>query len=149
MNTFFKNIINRLFCLLLLAVFLSTFLTGSARLAFCLDEQESHVVGKNFYLVDCHSSDEADRIRGEEHFSALVEKRENDCTDVSLANINKLNRSTRRTLPISAKVVFSYMLPSVIACYQQKVANYSLSVLSRPLFILPHINVSRTVVLLI
>ncbi len=136
-------------CLLLVTVFLSTFSTGSTALAVCLDEQESHVVGQNLYLVNCHSAVEVGLIPSDEHFSAHVEKGINECTDVSLINANIVNRPTKITLPVSAKVTLSYMLPGGPVYYQQQVAEYNSSALSQPIFILPPINAHRTVVLLI
>jgi len=88
----------------LVTVFLSTFPTGTSSLAFCLDEQENHVVGKNLNLVNCHSTKETVQIFYDEHYSTLFGKRENGCTDVSLNNAKSLNRPSRKTLPISAKV---------------------------------------------
>jgi hypothetical protein len=149
MKMFYNKIINRFVCVLLVAVFLSSFPTGTTTLAFCLDEQENHVVGQNLFLVDCHSSIEIGRIYSAEHFQALVEKRGNDCTDVSLTNATILNRPSRITLPVLAKVFLSYTLPREINSYQQQVAKQSLSALSQPLFVLPHIDTHRTVVLLI
>jgi len=149
LKIFYDKIINRSVCLLLVAVFLSSFPTGTTTLAFCLDEQENHVVGQNFYLVDCHSSNEIGRIYSDEHFSALAEKRGNDCTDVFLTNANILNRPSRMTLPVLAKVVLSYTLPGEVDSFQQQVAKHSFSALSQPLFVLPHISTHQTVVLLI
>lgn len=149
LNIFLNNLINRTSCLLLVTVFLSAFSTGSTALAFCLDEQESHVVGQNLYLVNCHSAVEVGLIPSDEHFSAHVEKGKNECTDVSLTNANILNRPTKIILPVSAKVTLSYTLPGGPVNYQQQVAEYNSSALSQPLFILPPINAHRTVVLLI
>jgi hypothetical protein len=134
---------------LLLTVFLSTIPTGSSSLAFCLDEQESHIVGQNLYLLDCHSTDEASRIISDEHFSALTDKREKDCIDVSLTNAHILNRPSRIKLPVSSKVVHFYALPNGIVGYQQHIVDNSLVVFSQPLFTQPQINAPRTVVLLI
>ena len=149
LNIFLNNLINRTGCLLLVTVFLSTFPTSSTALAFCLDEQEIHIVSQNLYLADCHSAVEVGLILSDEHFSALVEKGKNDCTDVSLTNANILNRPSKITLPVSAKVTLSYTLPGGLVNYQQQVAEYNSSAFSQPLFILPHINAHRTVVLLI
>ncbi|MBW2466692.1 MAG: hypothetical protein JRF02_05270 [Deltaproteobacteria bacterium] len=118
-------------------------------MAFCLDEQKSHIVDQSLYLVDCHSSNEADRSISEKHFSIIAEKRKSDCTDVSLTNANILNRPKRRKLSTSVKVVLSFTLPNEIVCYQQQVTENRLTTRSQPLFILPHINMHRTVVLLI
>ena len=149
LNIFLKNLINRTCCLLLVIVFLSTFSTGSPALAFCLDEQESHVAGQNLYLVNCHSVVEAGLIPSDEYFSAHVEKGKNECTDVSLTNANILNRPTKITLPVPAQVTLSYMLPGGPVNYQQQVAQYNSSAFSQPIFTLPPINVHLTVVLLI
>jgi len=132
----------------LVTAFLSSFPTATTSLAFCLDEQENHVVGQNLYLVNCHSTDETARLL-DENFSVLAEKRKNDCTDVSLSSVNILNRPPRRSLPISAKVVLSLGSLSERVNYKQQVAEFSLSALFQPLFILPCINAHRTVVLLI
>ena len=149
LNVFLKNFVNRTVCLLIIAVFLSTFTTGMTALAFCLDQQESHVVGKNFYLADCHSTSEVDLIISDEHFSILAKENKNDCTDVSLTNAHILNRPSKRISPVSAKVILSYTLPGGLVSFQQQVAGYSSSALSHPLFILPHMNAHRTTVLLI
>ena len=148
LNIFLKSIIKRKVSLLLITVFLSSFPTGTTSLAFCLDEQENHVVGQNLYLVNCHSTDETARFF-DENFSVLAEKRKNDCTDGSLSSVNIFNRPPRRSLPISAEVVLSFGPLSERVNYKQQVAEFSLSALSQLLFILPYINAHRTVVLLI
>jgi len=95
-KTFCSNLINRTVCLLLVAVFLSTYPTGMTALALCLDETENHVIGPNLYLADCHSSLQVDQIISDEHYSALVERENNKCTDVSLTNANTLNRPSKK-----------------------------------------------------
>ncbi len=149
LRIFYNNLINRTVCLLLVAVFLSTFPTGATALAFCLDEEENHIVGQNLYLADCHSSVEVDLLLSDEHCSALAEKENNDCTDVSFTNANKLNRPSKIILPVSAKVIFSYAIPRSQLRFRQQVEESSSSSLSQPLFILPHIDAHRTVVILI
>ena len=149
LNIFLNNLINRTVCLLLVTVFLSTFSTGSAALAFCLDEQESHVVGYKLYLVNSHSAVEVGLTASDEHFSAHVEKGKNECTDVFLTNANILNRPTKITLPVPTKVTLSYTFPGGPVNYQQQFTEYNSSAFSQPLFILSPINVHLTVVLLI
>lgn len=148
-NIYLKSFINRTVCLLLAAVFLSTFPTGATALAFCLDGQESHVVGTNLYLADCHSASEIGRIISNEHFSALTRRSNNDCTDVSLTNANVLNRSSRITLPASPQVILFYSLPSRLFNVQKQNAVAGSSEFSRPLFVLPHLTTLRSVVLLV
>lgn len=133
---------------MLVTVFLLTFPTGTTSLAFCLDEQESHVVGQNFYLVNCHSTDETARIF-HKNFSVLAEKKKSDCTDIFLSNANILNRPPRRSLPISVKVVPSLGPLSEIVTYKNQIAEFSLSALSQPLFVLPYTNAYQKIVLLI
>ena len=133
---------------MLVIVFLTTFPTGSSALAFCLDEQESHAVTKNYFLVDCHSSVEEGLSLSDEHLWALAEK-EKDCTDISLTSANILNRPSKITLPASAKVIFSCALPGGLASFKQQVQGYSSFALSQPFFVLPHIDTQRTVILLI
>jgi hypothetical protein len=149
LNIFLDNLINRTVCLLLVIVFLTTFPTGSTALAFCLDEQESHVVVQDFYLVDCHSAVEEGLSLSDENFFALAEKEKNDCTDISLTNANILNRPSRIILPASAKVILSSTLPRGLVSLQQQVPGQSSSALSQPFFVLPHIEVQRTIILLI
>ncbi len=149
LRIFYNNLINRTVCLLLVAVFLSTFPTGATALAYCLDEEENHLVGQNFSLANCHSSVEKELLLSDEHRSALAEKENNDCTDVSLANANILNRPSKIILPASAKVILSYAIPPSQLRFQQQVAEYSSAAFFQPLFSLPHINAHRTVVILI
>lgn len=147
LNILLNNLFKRNVCLLLVVVFLSTLPTGSTAMAFCLDDQESHLVEKNFHLVDCHSASGPGWFFSDGHFSALAQKEQNDCTDISLTNANILNRPSRTTLPISAKVELSHLFPGGI--YPQKITGHSLSSPSQPIFTLTHINIHRTVVLLI
>ena len=146
---YIKNFITRTVCLLLAAVFLSTLPKGMTALAFCLDRQQSHVVGTNLYLTDCHSASETGRIISNEHFSALTRKSNNDCTDISLANANVLNRSSRITLPTSPQVVLFYSLPSRFFNVQKQDAAASSSEFFRTLFVSPHLNSHRSIVLLV
>lgn len=148
-NCFYKNTFKRVVSLLLTVVFLSSFPAGTSALALCLDEEESHVVVQDFYLVDCHSAVEEGLSLSEEHFFALAEKEKNDCIDVSLTNANILNRPSKIILPASAKVILSYTFPSGLVSFQQHVPGYSSSALSQPFFVLPHIEVQRTIILLI
>jgi|GEM_PF-1379717 len=149
LNFFYYNLINRTFCLLLVAVFLSTFPTSMTALAYCLDEKENHLVGQNLYLAACHSSVEVDVIFSDEHCSALTKKENRNCTDVSLTNANILNRPSKIILPVSAKVLLSYTIPHNHQKLQQQVAGNETSALSQHLFTLPSINAHRTVVLLV
>jgi hypothetical protein len=133
----------------LTTVFLLSFPTGATALALCLDEDENHIVGQNFYLADCHSSVDADLLLSDEHCSALAEKEKNDCVDVSLTNANSINLPSKVTLPSFAKTILSYTLPSRLIGFQQQVTGINSSALSQHLFTLPHANLLRTVVLLI
>ena len=146
---FSKNIFNRLICLFLTAVFLSSFPTGATALALCMDEDENHIVAQNFYLVACHSSVDADLLLSDEHCSALAEKENNDCVDVSLTNANTLNRPSKVILPSFAKTVLSYTLPGRLMSFQQQVTGNNASALFQHLFTFPNTNSHRTVVLLI
>jgi len=146
---FYKNIFNRMIRLFLTAVFLSSFPTGATALALCLDEDKNHIVNQNFYLADCHSSADAYLLLSDEHCSALAEKENNDCVDVSLTNANTLNLPSKVTLPGFAGIILSYTLPSRLIEFQQQVAGNNSSALSQHLFTLPHTNSHRTVVLLI
>jgi len=148
-KNFSKNIFNRVICLFLTTVFLSSFSTGATALALCLDEDENHIVDQNFYLANCHSSVDADLLLSDEHSSALAEKENNDCVDVSLTNANALNVPSKVTLPGFAKTILSYTLPSRLIGFQQQVAGNNSSALSQHLFTLPQANSHRTVVLLI
>jgi hypothetical protein len=143
-----ENIFNRVICLFLTAVFLSSFPTGATALALCMDEDENHIV-QNFYLADCHSSVDANLLLSDEHCSALAEKENNDCVDVSLTNANTLNRPSKVILPGFAKTVLSYTLPSMLMSFQQQVAGNNISALSQHLFTFPYTNLHRPVVLLI
>ncbi len=144
-----KKSFNRLICLFMTAIFLSSFPTGATALALCLDEDENHIVDQNFYLADCHSSVDADLLFSDEHCSALAEKENNDCVDVSLTNANTLNRPSKVILPGFAKTVLSYTLPSMLMSFQQQVAGNNSSAFSQHLFTFPHTNSHRPVVLLI
>ena len=146
---FSKNIFSRVICLFLTAVFLSSFPTGETALALCLDEDENHIVDQNFYLADCHSSVDADQLFSDEHCSALAEKENNNCVDVSLTNANTLNLPSKVILPGFAKTIFSYTLPSILIGFQLQVAGNNISALSQHLFTFAHTDSHRTVVLLI
>ena len=143
-----KKSFNRLICLMLAAVFLSSFPAGTTALALCLDKDESHIIDPNFYLADCHSSVDTDLLLPDEHCSALAEKENNDCVDVSLSNQNAFNRPSAITLPAFAKIILSYALPDNQPGSQQQLAKYHSSALSQHLSTLPHINAHRTVILL-
>jgi len=149
LKIFCNKSINRTVCLLLVAIFLSSFPTGATALALCLDEGENHIVDQNFYLAGCHSSVDKDLLLSDEHCSALAEKENNDCVDVSLTSANKLNRPSKIMLPGFAKTILSYTLPRRLIRFPQQVAGNNSSALSPYLFILPHTNSHRTVVLLI
>ena len=149
LNIYIHHLINRTVCLLLVAVFLTAFPTGSTALAFCLDEQENHVVSINLYLADCHSPSESNLIISGKRFSAHSEKGKNDCTDVSLTNATVFNRPTKRITTVSAKVILSYALAGRLDSLQQQVAKSSSSALSHPQYVLPHIKAHRTIVLLV
>ena len=143
-----KKSFNRLICLVLAAVFLSSFPAGTTALALCLDKDENHIIDPNFYLADCHSSVGTDLLLSDEHCSALAEKENNDCVDVSLSNQNAFNRPSAITLPAFAKIILSYALPDNQLRSQQQLAKHHSSALSQHLSTLPHINAQRTVILL-
>jgi hypothetical protein len=143
-----KKSFNRLICLVLAAVFLSSFPAGTTALALCLDKDENHIIDPNFYLADCHSSVGTDLLLSDEHCSALAEKENNDCVDVSLSNQNAFNRPSAITLPAFAKIILSYALPDNQLRSQQQLAKHHSSALSQHLSTLPHINAHRTVILL-
>jgi hypothetical protein len=143
-----KKSFNRLICLVLAAVFLSSFPAGTTALALCLDKDENHIIDPNFYLADCHSPVDTDLLLSDEHCSALAEKENNDCVDVSLSNQNAFNRPSAITLPASAKIILSYALPDNQLRSQQQLAKHHSSALSQHLSTLPHINAQRTVILL-
>ena len=149
LKIFYNKLINRTVCLILVGVFLSTFPTGATALALCLDENENHIVEQNFYLADCHSSEGAGLFLSDEYCSALAEKENNDCVDVSLTNENTLNRPSRVMLPGFAKTIISYMLPSRLIGFQQQVAGNNPLIFSHYLYIIPLANPLLTVVLLI
>ena len=144
-----KYIFNRAVCLFLATVFMSTYPTGATALALCLDEDENHIVGQNFYPANCHSSVEADRLLFDEHCSALAKKENNDCVDVSLTNANTLNLPSKITVPGFAKTILSYTLPSRLIGFQLRIVGNNSSALSQHQFTLPRTNSHRTVVLLI
>ncbi len=143
-----KKSFNRLICLVLAAVFLSSFPAGTTALALCLDKDENHIIDPNFYLADCHSPVDTDLLLSDEHCSALAEKENNDCVDVSLSNQNAFKRSSAITLPAFAKMILSYALPDNQLRSQQQLAKHHASALSQHLSTLPHINAQRTVILL-
>ena len=135
-------------CLVLAAIFLSSFPAGTTALALCLDEDENHIVDQNFYLADCHSSVDADLLLSDEHCAALAEKENNNCVDVSLTNASTLNRPSKIILPGFTKTILSYALPNNLLGFQQQLAKYRSTALSQYLITLPHINADRTVILL-
>lgn len=143
-----KKSFNRLICLVLAAVFLSSFPAGTTALALCLDKDDNHIIDPNFYLADCHSSVGTDLLLSDEHGSALAEKENNDCVDVSLSNQNAFNRPSAITLPAFAKIILSYALPDNQLRSQQQLAKHHASALSQHLSTLPHINAHHTVILL-
>ena len=144
-----KNISSRVICLFLTAVFLSSFTTGGTALALCLDEDENHIVDQNFYLADCHYSVDADLLFSDEHCSALAEKENNNCVDVSLTNATTLNLPSKVILPGFAKTILAYTLPSILIGFQRQETVNNSSALSQHLFTFAHTNSHRTVVLLI
>ena len=143
-----KKLFNRFICLVLAAVFLSSFPAGTPALALCLDKNENHIIDPNFYLADCHSPVDTDLLLSDEHCSALAEKENNDCVDVSLSNQNAFNRPSAITLPAFAKIILSYALPDNQPGSQQQLAKHHSSALSQHLSTLLHINAHRTVILL-
>jgi hypothetical protein len=151
MNKIFcKNVFNRVICLLLAAVFLSSFPTGATALALCLDEGENHIVDQgHLYLADCHSSVEAGQSLLYEHPSTLAGQESNNCVDISLSNENAVNRPSEITLPVFTKVIFSYALPNSRIGFQQQIAGYGSAAFTQPRFLSPFINTRLTVVLLI
>ena len=144
----FKKYFNRLICLFLAAVFLSSFPTGATALALCLDENENHIVGQNFHLADCHSTVDTNQLLSDKHYFALTKKKNNDCVDVSLTNASTLNLPSRVTLPAFVKTILSYVLPNNQLGFQQQLVKYRSSVLSQYLITLPNINAHRSVILL-
>lgn len=150
MNKIFcKNSFNRAVCLVLTLFFLTSFPAGAAALALCLDEEENHIVDQKPNLADCHSSVEADLFLSDEHCSALTEKKNNDCVDVSLTNANALNRPSKLFLPVYAKVILTFVLPdSRIGLQQQNTGNNS-STFPPLLITSTFLETHRTVVLLI
>ena len=149
LKIFYNKLINRTVCLMLVGVFLSSFPTGATALVLCLDDDENHIVDQNFYLADCHSSAGAGLFLADGYCSALAEKENNNCVDVSLTNTNTLNRPSRIMLPGFAKTINSYTLPSRLIGFQQQVAEKNTSALIQHLFTLPQANPLRTIVLLI
>ena len=113
MNKIFnKKSFNGAVYLVLSVFFLTCFPAGA--LALCLDEEENHLFDQNLNLVDCHSSVEADLILSDEHCSALTERENKDCLDVSLANANSLNLPSKVFLPDFTKVIFTFLLQSAV-----------------------------------
>jgi hypothetical protein len=144
---FSKNIFNRVICLFFAAVFLSSLPTGATTLALCLDEDDNHIVGQNFYLSCCHSSAATGQLLFDQQCSALAEKKNNDCVDVSLTNANTVNLPSKVSLPCFAKTIL-YTLPSKLIGLQQQMAGNNSSALFQYKFILPQTNSHRTVILL-
>ena len=139
----------RVICLLLTAVFLFSYPTGSSAWALCLDQEENHIVGQ-IYLDNCHSTKETYLPLSEEHCAARTERENNDCVDVSLTNASVLNRPSKIALPAIAKDILSYTLPSNLEEYTQQMAGKKPPVSS---FQYPpnsiHLKIHRTTVLLI
>ncbi len=140
---------NSAICLILTAVFLFSYPTGSAALSLCLDQEENHIVDRNLYLDNCHSSTGTYLPLSQEHCSASEESENNDCVDVSLTNDNILNRLSKTALPAIAKIFLSYTLPSNLAGFQQQVIvqnpHISFQIPSNIL----HLKIHRATVLLI
>ena len=145
-----KSIFNRVICLLLTAVFLSSFPAGTKALALCLDEGENHVVDQgHLYLADCHSSVDAGQPLFYEYRSTIAGPANNNCVDISLSNPSAVNRPPEIILPVFSKVILSYTLPYNQIESQHQIAGYSSSTLAQPQFPSSFINAQRTVVLLI
>jgi hypothetical protein len=145
---FSKKSFNRVICLVLAAVFLSSFPAGATALALCLDMDKIHVADQKYLLTpDCHSSNDTHNLINNQPNATLISREANDCVDVSLSNRNALRRPSEITLPVFDKVILSYDLPNSQLGLQQQLAGYSSSALSQHLFTLPHINARRTVVL--
>ena len=149
LKVFYNNIINRTVCFMLSAIFLCSFPSGAAASAICLDQEKSHIVEQKFYLDDCHSSVETYLPLSEEHCSALADKENNECVDVSLANADILNLPSKVILPAFSKNILSYVLPNRIIGFQQQVVEHGSSALSRFWDTSSHLNTHRTIVLLI
>jgi hypothetical protein len=146
---FYKNKFNRIICLVMTVTFLSSFPAGA--LALCLDsaEEESHLVGQNLNLVDCHTSVEAKLRLSSEHYSASTEKKSNDCVDVSLTNANTLNFPTKLFLPTSAKIIITFQRPYSNIGLQEHNPPKSSSALSPPSISTTFYKSHRTAILLI
>jgi hypothetical protein len=149
LKMFSDNVINRSVCLLLIVILLATFPTGASSLTFCLDQEENHIVGQNYYLANCHTANETSPTFSEENCSALFEGESSDCNDVSLASANILYRPSKLIMPISAKLILFYTFPRVLVSFHQQAINYRSSALYKELFGLPQFDAQRTVVLLI
>jgi hypothetical protein len=149
LKVFYNNLINRTVCLLLVAIFMSTYTTGATALAFCLDEDENHLVGQNQYLVNCHTSVKGGQLLSNEHCSTQAEKENKDCTDISLTSANKLNRPSKITPAAVAKIKVFYTLPSNPIVFQHKAAGHIPAVTFQQLSTSSHLNAHRTIVLLI
>ena len=146
---FSDNLINRTICLLLIVIFLSTFPTVASAFSFCLDEQKNHIVGKNFYLANCHIANEAPQTFPDDNFSVLFEEKNSDCMDVSLSSANILYRPSKLIIPISAKLILIYTFPSTLVRFHLQAIEYRSSTLHKELLGQPQIDAHRTVVLLI
>jgi len=147
-NIFSKNRFNRLISLLLTVFFFFSIPTGASAKALCLDEEESHIVDQNLILAGCHSSVERYQPLSAAHCSALAEKENNDCVDVSLTDINTVNLPSKIALPAIAKTKFSYTMPSKLIRFHQQVVGHTSSTLFQYQTILSHLNSHRTVILL-
>ena len=148
MNKIFnKNSFNRAVCLVLTVIFLTYFPADA--LALCLDEEENHLVAQNSKLANYHSPVQAELILSEEHCSALTEKENQDCLDISLSNANAFNLPSKVFLPVYSKVLLTFVLPGCQIELQQQVAGQSASALSPPSIISSLLKTHRTVILLI
>lgn len=148
-KTFYYSLINRTVSLFLTAIFVTAFPAGSSAMAFCLDEEENHFTGPNRSLTACHYPVEMDITSSDEHISALADKENNDCTDISLKNSNILNRPSKIILPVSSTVHLSLAVPRITLKLQQRAAGKKAAAFSQLSIGLPLVDTLRTVVLLI
>jgi hypothetical protein len=144
-----NNFCNHTICLLLAVVFLSSFPTGAAALALCLDQEENHIVDQDFYLDDCHSSIGTYLPLSDEHCDARTERENNNCVDISLTNANTINIPSKVLLPAFSKNILSYVVPNRIIRFEQQAGGQSSSVFSQYLPTSSHLNQQRTIVLLV
>ena len=141
---------NRVICLVLAAVFLSSFTADTSGLALCLDMDKTHVIDQQYlFIADCHSSNDDNNSKVNQPNSTLVGREASDCLDVSVSSKNALRRPSEITLPTVAKVVLSYTPPNSQLGSQQQLTMHGSSALTQHLITLPHTNAHRTVILLI